>query len=172
MPAEAHERVPGPVWSNPQIVDAAAGPCFSPEECDVILEATAGAEALGGADWVGERLAQRVASINEEVYRFATEGLENPIRVTRDRGGNTADPGLACDLSEDHPGRKLSFLVLLSDPTLYEGGDLTFATGALTAARRRGVITVFPSFLFYAMTPVTSGERVALVGYATGPPFA
>jgi PKHD-type hydroxylase len=61
--------------------------------------------------------------------------------------------------------------VQLSDPSAYEGCDLVFPSFGSRADRTRGSITVFPSFHFHTVTPVYSGVRYAIVGWAHGPTF-
>jgi|TARA_R100001086_G_scaffold220111_1_gene136975 PKHD-type hydroxylase len=77
--------------------------------------------------------------------------------------------------------RKLSAIVLLSDPKSYKGGDLEFQlfnrnTGEVkiikcNEIRSKGSVVVFPSFLRHRVTPVTKGFRNSLVMWITGFPF-
>lgn len=70
--------------------------------------------------------------------------------------------------------RKLSFVVMLTDPSEYEGGDfLLCETGNNQTARRmrrnKGDLIVFYSHLPHKVEPVTSGDRFTLVTWAKGP---
>ena len=68
--------------------------------------------------------------------------------------------------------RKLSFSVLLDDPDLYEGGDLTFKIGPkddVVKDASKGDVIFFPSCVLHKVTPVTSGIRRSLVGWVHGP---
>ena len=68
--------------------------------------------------------------------------------------------------------RKLSVSVLLCDPDSYEGGRLEFCPGgALKNATEAGSAVVFPSYMAHRITPVTRGERVALVAWMHGREF-
>tara|TARA_S200002703_G_C3714916_1_gene219617 strand:- start:125 stop:745 length:621 start_codon:yes stop_codon:yes gene_type:complete len=77
--------------------------------------------------------------------------------------------------------RKLSVTVSLVDGDTYEGGDLEFdlrnnVDGTeniikATNARKRGSITVFPSFVWHRVTPVTKGTRYSLVIWSLGKPY-
>jgi PKHD-type hydroxylase len=71
------------------------------------------------------------------------------------------------------PNRKLSFVLQLSDPNEYEGGELQFYFGGdpLVAKKQKGIITFFPSNSLHECTPVTFGERYVIVGWVHGPPF-
>jgi PKHD-type hydroxylase len=73
--------------------------------------------------------------------------------------------------------------VQLSQEGDYEGGDFELEEvqkapdragqriKALTEARQRGTVLVFPSFLYHRVTPVTSGMRRSLVAWYLGPPW-
>ena len=74
--------------------------------------------------------------------------------------------------------RKLSVTCQLSDPNDYEGGNLEL--GELSedmtlkiykAEKQKGSITVFPSFVYHRITPITKGTRYSLVVWNLGVPF-
>lgn len=65
--------------------------------------------------------------------------------------------------------RKLSCIVMLSDPSDYEGGGLSLGMRNEPVRLQRGSVVVFPSFLVHKVYPVTSGERYTLVAWAEGP---
>jgi hypothetical protein len=69
--------------------------------------------------------------------------------------------------------RKLSFSLQLSDEDSYEGGDLEVFAGGdpIKMPRKKGTLTVFPSFVVHRVAPVTKGVRKSLVWWATGPAF-
>lgn len=72
--------------------------------------------------------------------------------------------------------RKLSFVLAMTDPADYEGGELCINTaGAQEKAHcmkiRKGDIVVFPAWAPHIVTPVTSGLRITLVAWAGGPRF-
>ena len=77
--------------------------------------------------------------------------------------------------------RKLSVTVSLEDGGAYDGGDLEFdfrnksdsSPNVMTskAARKRGSIIVFPSFVWHRVSPVTKGTRYSLVIWNLGKPF-
>jgi predicted 2-oxoglutarate/Fe(II)-dependent dioxygenase YbiX len=178
--------------ANPHIVDVAISPLFTPAECDEILAACDDqaweddppssarsaprrkTEQLlpgGNNGAFGERVAARVAEVNREVFGFRVVGLEDGVRLSAydaEVGGRFGPHG---DLSVNRSLRKLTFSVLLSDPDAFEGGDLAFLTGPLAEARVQGALALFPFFLMHQVTPVTSGRRVTIVGWAIGPTF-
>lgn len=69
--------------------------------------------------------------------------------------------------------RKLSFVIQLSDPNDYEGGELKLhnVPNSLPqdVIKTRGTVIFFPSLIFHEVTPVTKGVRYSLVGWWEGP---
>ena len=83
-----------------------------------------------------------------------------------------------CFLTQDSPyQRKLSFIMQLSDPSEYEGGDLMFTrqyskgwdTEKAQIIKQKGTVIIFPSFYTHQVTPVTKGTRRSLVSWIEGP---
>ena len=75
--------------------------------------------------------------------------------------------------------RKLSMTVALVDGSEYEGGDFEVRLESskndevhkIKAAKLKGSVTIFPSFVWHRVTPVTSGTRYSLVNWHQGRPF-
>ena len=68
--------------------------------------------------------------------------------------------------------RKLTVVIQLSDPNLYDGGDLEFVSqkGELSTIQRcRGCAILFPSRMLHRANKVTSGIRYSLVAWFEGP---
>ena len=68
--------------------------------------------------------------------------------------------------------RKLSFVLQLSDPDDYEGGNLQLldeAGKSYFAPRKRGCIILFDSRTQHRVLPVKSGLRKSIVGWTVGP---
>tara|TARA_E500000331_G_scaffold329620_1_gene350407 strand:+ start:4040 stop:4600 length:561 start_codon:yes stop_codon:yes gene_type:complete len=68
--------------------------------------------------------------------------------------------------------RKLSLSVQLSDPKDYEGGELIivdYVNRQCEVPKAKGASIVFDSRCPHKAEPVTSGERLVLVGWASGP---
>jgi PKHD-type hydroxylase len=64
--------------------------------------------------------------------------------------------------------RKLSAVLLLSDPSDFEGGQFEFEHHGV-AEMKRGSLIVFPSFLRHQVKPVTKGQRYSAVCWVNGP---
>lgn len=69
--------------------------------------------------------------------------------------------------------RKLSFVLQLTDPSEYEGGDLILwnSRNPRIMEKKLGRLLFFPSTLLHEVTPVTKGFRYTLVGWVHGPSF-
>ena len=124
----------------------------------------------GGATGpLATRIAERVLAINESHHGFDLWGLEDPVNVLQYRGERGDHYIQHIDISPSAPLRKLSFTLLLSDPSEFEGGELEllWAEGPSTI----GELVVFPSYLPHTVHPVTDGVRTVVVGWAIGPTF-
>lgn len=112
-----------------------------------------------------------ITQVNDELFRFDTSGIwdyDPPVVIRYVPGQGHYDWHTDC--AESSPRRKISFTVLLSDPSDFDGGDLEIQ-GFGTCPRVRGTLNVFPAFMWHRVTPVTRGERVVLVGWIQGPTF-
>jgi PKHD-type hydroxylase len=65
--------------------------------------------------------------------------------------------------------RKLSLIIVLSDPRDYEGGELSLGYYSKPVKPIKGTVIVFPSFLLHKVAEVTKGTRYTLVAWAEGP---
>ena len=87
--------------------------------------------------------------------------------------GNRAE-GLANDFVNENIElvRKLSFVLQLSDPDDYEGGNLQLldeSGNKYFAPRKKGCIILFDSRTQHRVLPVKSGLRKSIVGWTVGP---
>ncbi len=71
--------------------------------------------------------------------------------------------------------RKLATTVQLSDPNDYEGGEFQVWFGGrerfITLPREKGDVLIMPTFIMHNVSPITRGERRALVYWTGGEPF-
>jgi len=87
--------------------------------------------------------------------------------------GNHAD-GLAQDFLNENIElvRKLSFVMQLSNPDDYEGGNLQMldeSGKSYFAPRKRGTVILFDSRTQHRVLKVTKGVRKSIVGWTVGP---
>lgn len=95
-------------------------------------------------------------------------GQYKPVTV-----GNRVD-GLGQDFMNENTEmvRKLSFVMQLSDPDDYEGGNLQLLDEvgkSYFAPRKRGTVILFDSRTSHRVLPVKSGLRKSIVGWTVGP---
>jgi len=125
----------------------------------------------GNSGPLATRITDQVFDVNRRIYDFRLVGVEHPMQLLW-YGAESADRYVAhMDIGPVSSLRKLSFSLLLSDPATFDGGDLSFSA-PFPLARTQGTLTIFPSFLQHAVTPVTRGDRFVIVGFAVGPSFA
>lgn len=67
--------------------------------------------------------------------------------------------------------RKISMIVMLSDPKDFEGGELQIVDTTRTISLKRGQAISFASFITHRVLPVKKGNRLSMVVWFTGPPF-
>ncbi len=147
-----------------------------------VIRSTAVAELRDAAPLA--RIVGWIEELNRELFHFDLQGPSpgDPLLAMRYREGDHFDWHIDNSM-EAVATRKLSFTLQLTPPEDYDGGDLEFAmygasyggaapfAGYTRDVRRRGAITVFPSFHLHRVSPVTRGTRIAVVGWLHGPRF-
>lgn len=130
---------------------------------------------LPAAAWVMDRMMRLVAAANRDSFGFdLTEFAESPqvARYGAERAGHFdwhSDIGAGALAAK----RKLTVVVQLSDPAVYDGGVLDLWPDSQTrqVAKGQGLAVVFPSFVLHRVTPVTTGVRWSLTLWSHGPDF-
>lgn len=125
-------------------------------------------------EWLYRMIEKEIYKVNMENYKYVLDKLENMIYI--EYHGDINEPGKYRKHTDGviHKTRKLSFSILLSDPSEYEGGDLLIWTcdNFETMPKKKGSIAFFPAYVEHEVTPVTKGTRRSLVGWIHGPHFA
>lgn len=122
--------------------------------------------------WIFQRLAHQALTVNRQHWSLDITGFGEALQLTRYEGGDEGH----YDWHQDFGGqvsRKLSIVVQLTDPDAYEGGELQIMASAkpLVIPKKRGLVTIFPSYQLHRVTPVTKGDRHTLVAWLSGPRF-
>jgi PKHD-type hydroxylase len=120
--------------------------------------------------WLFGKLMQICQQVNQQHFGLSLFGYTEPLQISEYGEGSFFDWHL--DMGNGrYSVRKLSFVVQLSDPGDYEGGDLQVMGGPepFTFPRSRGAMALFPSYILHRVTPVTRGTRMSAVGWIGGP---
>lgn len=124
--------------------------------------------------WLYERMAMVGRNVNGQFFQFDLFGFVEHFQYTVYESGNDhynwhVDKGSMGFASP----RKLSLVLMLSDPSDYEGGDLEIEAGggARKVPNEKGTVVAFPSYVLHRVTPVTKGIRRTLVVWISGPKF-
>lgn len=119
-------------------------------------------------------LSDYIIPINQEHFNFNINCYTELLGVNL---YNPSNPRLGwhCDLGDkEYSYRKLSAVIMLSNPDEYIGGELEFFTGessikqneTKTISLNQGDIVVFPSYMLHKVNPVTKGERITIIAFA------
>ena len=171
---------------------------FSIEQCDKIrrqvaeqrfIDARVGAGVLDQAvretdliwlepseqtEWVFKHMNDLQARVNFDKFQMALDGFDG-FQFSKYKIDGHYDWHVD---TQNNPAsglfRKLSFVLMLSNPDDYEGGDfLICPDGNNEKATRlrlnKGDLLVFYSHIAHKVCPVTSGDRYTLVTWALGP---
>ncbi|GHF17933.1 hypothetical protein GCM10017044_10530 [Kordiimonas sediminis] len=147
----------------------------SAESCWIDLEAYA---------WFERKMLRALSEITRTYFPFEIDGFAEGIQVLRYEGaavtdGAASQPGDFYDWHSDvgssgsTRSRKLTFVIQLSDPSDYSGGQLEVNTtgDACPLPTEQGTLVAFPAFALHRVTPVTQGTRWSLALWAHGPAF-
>lgn len=120
--------------------------------------------------WLFDKLGFIVRGANEARFRFQLTGFMEKLQYTiYDETGSHYR--LHSDFGKNQMAqRKLSMVLMLTDPESYEGGELVFFAGG-EHKYKQGTVVVFPSFEIHGVKPVTKGIRKSLVAWVSGEPF-
>ena len=122
--------------------------------------------------WLFDRLNEIVAKVNFDKFQLDLkrfDGYEKDDHYTWHKD-------ISLNPTQDGRYRKLSVIVMLSDPKDYEGGDLLLCTsGNIDNIERhrveKGDVVFFYSTTPHKVEPVTSGVRLTLVTWCLGDKF-
>jgi PKHD-type hydroxylase len=125
-------------------------------------------------NWIYQRFSEYINEANESFFQYDLTKIEK-LQFTRYFGNQKGfyAPHIDSNFGHFYENRKLTFVMQLSDPEDYEGGELRLHMSKNYDAipKERGLITFFPSHILHECTPVTSGIRYTLVGWVYGPKF-
>lgn len=121
------------------------------------------------------KISEALTKINDNFFNYDLTHIENLQFSEYDSAYSGMYRNHTDDGFDTTYYRKLSFSLQLSSPEEYEGGNLLLYRFKLdnptSVHREQGLFAVFPSSTIHEVTPVTSGTRYTLVGWAHGPRF-
>ena len=126
--------------------------------------------------WIFKRIADAARALNDQFWHFDVVGVTQPaLQLIRYRKGQH-QTWHRDGVDGTFQTRKLSISVQITPSSAFEGGELQFfdretPTRIPPEQLEEGTIIVFPSYLVHRVTPVTKGERLALVLWIDGPPY-
>ena len=129
--------------------------------------------------WIYDKINTLVGFYNDTIFGFDLIGYKYMQYAEYDVGGHQK---FHADIRYGFDGqyifehmRKLSLIVMLSDSSEYEGGDLSLEVSGpgrgIPIRLEKGQVLMFPSFIPHQVNPVTSGLRKTLVTWILGPKF-
>ena len=121
--------------------------------------------------WLYEKIFNLTKIANKSCYHFNLHYMEDALQYTLYNGGSGDKYDWHLDMGVGNPAlRKISGVLLLSDPDEFEGGELQIfnSNEPKTVPLVKGSIVFFPSFFLHRVTEVTKGIRKTLVFWIGG----
>lgn len=167
--------------------------CFSHEECESIkgyflemFEATVG-DSEGNEKlrkskirfvniskdtrWIFQKLYDFAIPCNDVRWKFQLSGFHQGVQLTHYDGDGSHYDWHTDNGNDIYSTRKLSLILLLSDPDEYDGGEIEFIGVEGKRKYEKGTLLVFPSFIGHKVHPVISGTRRTAVAWICGEPY-
>ena len=148
------------------IVDMNSGTQFNDE---VKKSWTTNIDYNDNSHWLFSQLVKVVHQLNNEYYRFNINQLDEIIQYA------CYDVGSEYNWHIDYtncptPARKFTVVVQLSNPSEYEGGEFELFPD-VQVPKERGLVHIFPPYLYHRVKTVQKGSRKVLITWVWGPPF-
>lgn len=177
-----NQLIPATVWDN----EGGASFDYRKRNCEVGWIST--------SHWIAPLIWYYIERANRENFRFDINQFDNEcIQYTRYSSGHYygwhRDDCLGTKLSYPSTGfenklpdrgnlsneevcRKLSFSLLLNDPSEYEGGQfqmISYTNKMYEVPQEKGLLVIFDSTTLHRVRSVKKGTRKSLVGWVMGP---
>ena len=163
--SDAYPLQPGVVWNGAEFVE-------EPHRRRML---TSHLERTPDAAWIHERM-DIVFAKTADYWGFDVRETVEPLKYLVYHPGDHFSQW-HIDVGDGYASRrKLTMSIELSPPHEYEGGRVELFPGreqadADTAPLAAGTATIFPSYWYHRVTPVTRGVRRAILNWVSGPPF-
>ena len=123
---------------------------------------------------ITQKIVNAVFEANTMLWNFDIKGIcEDILYLTYNKGQHYQlhSDVIWDNLNTDTPNRKCTFILQLSNPKDYKGGEVIVGLGGLDELiipKAKGSLTVFPSFLPHKVSEVTKGTRQSICGWVSG----
>ena len=122
-------------------------------------------------EWLYKKIFDLANKANDENYKFRLHYVEDAIQYTLYEANFAGKYDWHIDIGKGiNSLRKLSAVLLLTDPSEFEGGTLQIFTSVQPQdiPLKKGSIVFFPSFFLHRVTELTKGKRQTLVVWLGG----
>lgn len=121
-------------------------------------------------DGLFHKILYQVHYANTNAFDFELSGIYHDLQVLKYTHQTQQHYDWHIDISGGPAyGRKISYIIQLSDESEYEGGDLeVFDGNSHIAPKKQGTVIMFPSYICHRVSPVTKGTRWSLVIWIQG----
>ena len=121
--------------------------------------------------WLYQKIFDLANTANDACFKFKLHYAEDAFQYTLYEANCAGKYDWHIDIGQGTNSlRKLSAVLLLTDPSEFEGGELQIFTSnqPRTVPLKKGSIVFFPSFFLHRVTEVTKGNRQTLVLWIGG----
>jgi PKHD-type hydroxylase len=124
--------------------------------------------------WIYRNLTDAVNEVNDDFFKYDLTMIENLQFTYYGEQESSFYTKHVDPIMWNNPhNRKLSFVLQLSDPSEYDGGELRLHCShhPIAIPKQKGLVAFFPSYMLHEVTEITKGNRYTLVGWVHGPAF-
>jgi PKHD-type hydroxylase len=128
-------------------------------------------EPSNESTWLYKKIFDLANIANDSCFKFKLHYAEDDLQYTLYEEKCKGKYDWHIDIGEGiNSLRKISVVLLLTDPNEFEGGELQFfiSDKSRSVPLKKGSIVFFPSFFLHRVTEVTKGNRQTLVLWLGG----
>lgn len=128
-------------------------------------------EPTNDCAWLYNKIYKLANEANEACFKFRLHYANDRLQYTLYEGDCEGKYDWHMDIGvNENSLRKLSVVLLLTDPQDFDGGELQIftATNPESIPLKKGSIVFFPSFFLHRVTKVINGNRKSIVTWIGG----